>query len=119
MVEQRILCEDLFLCHGLCDFPLLGVGFMMKKFRLDDQSSEQGLLARTRAQAETIDSLNSQFLWFGCATLLLLLDIFHQSFKVHLGQAKALEHPVVSMVVYVVFTTAWSIALIVKFMRRP
>jgi hypothetical protein len=68
---------------------------------------------------ETIDVLWRQFLWFGSATLLLLLDIFHQSFRVHLGKAQALEHPVASIVGYVLFTTLWSIGLIAKFMRKP
>ena len=73
----------------------------------------------TERKEETIAVLSRQFLWFGSATLLLLLDIFHQSVRVHLGKTQTLEHPVASIVVYVVFTTFWSIALIVKFMRMP
>jgi uncharacterized membrane protein len=68
---------------------------------------------------ETIAILYRQFLWFGSATLLLLLDIFHQSFRVHLGKAQALDHPIASIVVYVVFTTFWSIGLIMKFKLKP
>ncbi len=75
-------------------------------------------LSPERAE-ETIALLSRQFLWFGSATLLLLLDIFHQSFRVHLGKAQSLEHPVASLVVYVGFTVIWSILLIAKFMRRP
>jgi uncharacterized membrane protein len=67
----------------------------------------------------TVDFLLRQFLWFGSATLMLLLDIMHQSFRVHLGQAGALEHPVASLVTYVAFSTLWSIGLVVKFMRKP
>lgn len=63
---------------------------------------------------ETVVALSRQFLWFGSATLLLLLDMMHQTFSVHLGKAQALEHPWISIVAYVVFTTLWSIALIVK-----
>jgi uncharacterized membrane protein len=67
---------------------------------------------------ETIEVLFRQFLWFGSATL-LLLDMMDQTFRVHLGKAQALDHPVASIVVYVLFTTLWSIALIVKVMRKP
>ena len=67
---------------------------------------------------ETIKVLSRQFLWFGSATLLLLLDIFHQSFRVHLGKAPALEHPAASLAVYAGFSLLWSIGLIAKFRRR-
>ncbi|HXY53642.1 MAG TPA: DUF1648 domain-containing protein [Nitrospirota bacterium] len=68
---------------------------------------------------ETTDFLARQFHWFGSATLLLLLDIFHQSFTVNLGKAEALSHPVTSIAIYVGFSLLWSVILIVKFMRLP
>ncbi len=68
---------------------------------------------------ETVAVLSRQFLWFGSATLLLMLDMMHQTFRVHLGKAQALEHPWISIVGYVLFTTLWSICLIVKFVQRP
>lgn len=74
-------------------------------------------MAPARAE-ETIDFLSQQFLWVGSATLLLLLDIFHQAFMVHLARAGGLEHAVVSLVLYVVFTAIWSIGLIRKFLQR-
>jgi uncharacterized membrane protein len=67
---------------------------------------------------ETLDTLSRQFLWFGSATLLLLLDIFHQSFRVHLGKTPGLEHPLASIGVYVAFSVLWTVALIRKF-KRP
>ena len=68
---------------------------------------------------ETLDLLSQQFHWFGSATLLLLLDIFHQAFRVSVGKAPVLEHPVTSIIVYIAFSVLWSIGLIAKFMRRP
>ena len=68
---------------------------------------------------ETIDFLARQFLWFGSATLLLLLDVFHQSFNVNPGKAQNLSHPVASLAIYIGFSLLWSIILIVKFMRLP
>ncbi len=68
---------------------------------------------------ETIDFLSRQFLWFGSATLLLLLEMTHQAFRVHLGEASALDHPIANIMIYAVFSLLWSIGLIVKFMRKP
>lgn len=99
-------------------FP--GIGLIMRRVPADlmNLPNKDYWLSPERRR-ETIDVLSRQFLWFGSATLLLLLDIFHQSFRVHLGKAQALEHPWLSIVTYVVFTTFWSVALIVKFMRVP
>ena len=98
-------------------FP--GIGLILRKTptTMINLPNKDYWLSPERKQ-ETIDVLSRQFLWFGSATLLLLLDIFHQSFRVHLGQAKTLEHPVASIVVYVLFATLWSIALIAKFLRK-
>lgn len=67
----------------------------------------------------TINDLEHRVLWFGSATLLLLLDVFHQSFRVHTGKARVLEHPATSIVVYLGFTLLWIVGLIVRFTRRP
>ena len=72
-------------------FP--GIGLMLRKApaSLINLPNKDYWLSPERSQ-ETVDVLSRQFLWFGSGTLLLLLDIFHQSFKVHLGKAQALEH---------------------------
>jgi hypothetical protein len=98
-------------------FP--GIGLILRKIptSMINLPNKDYWLSPERKQ-ETIAVLSRQFLWFGSATLLLLLDIFHQSFRVHLGQAQTLEHPMASIVGYVLFTTLWSIGLIAKFMRK-
>ncbi len=68
---------------------------------------------------ETIAILSRQFLWFGSATLLLLVDMMQQTFDVHLGKAVALSHPLLSIAAYVVFSILWSVVLILQFMRNP
>jgi hypothetical protein len=99
-------------------FP--GIGLILRKIPVSlINLPNKDYWLSTERKEETIAVLSRQFLWFGSATLLLLLDIFHQSVRVHLGKTQTLEHPVASIVVYVVFTTFWSIALIVKFMRMP
>jgi uncharacterized membrane protein len=99
-------------------FP--GIGLIVRKIptSLINLPNKNYWLSPERRQ-ETVAVLSRQFLWFGSATLLLLLDIFHQSFRVHLGQAQTLEHPVTSIVAYVLFITLWSIVLISKFVRIP
>ncbi len=105
---------------GLITILFSGIGFILRRTptSLINLPNKDYWLSPEREQ-DTIDILSRQFLWFGSATLLLLLDIFHQSFRVHLGKAPTLEHPVASLVVYVGFTVLWSIGLIAKFMRRP
>jgi hypothetical protein len=99
-------------------FP--GIGLILSKTpaALINLPNKSYWLSPERKQ-ETIAVLSRQFLWFGTATLLLLLDMMHQTFKVHLGKAQALEHPWISIVVYVAFSVLWSIGLIVKFARKP
>jgi len=95
-------------------FP--GIGFILRKapaYLINLPNKDYWLSPERRD--ETIAVLSRQFLWFGSATVLLLLDIFHQSFRVHLGNAQTLEHPVASIVAYVFFSVPWSIGLIVKF----
>jgi uncharacterized membrane protein len=67
---------------------------------------------------QTSGFMSRQLLWFGCATLLLLLDIFYQSFQVHLGRAEGLSHPMLSLGLYIGFSVVWSIGLMIKFSRK-
>ena len=66
---------------------------------------------------DTLSFLSGHFLWFASATLLLLLDIFHQAFKVHLGRAGALPHPILSLGLYLAISTIWCIWLFLKFKK--
>ncbi len=97
-----------------------GIGSLLRRTpaSLINLPNKDYWLSPERAE-ETIALLSRQFLWFGSATLLLLLDIFNQSFRVQLGRSQTLEHPVVSLVVYIGFTVIWSIVLIAKFRRKP
>ena len=96
-----------------------GIGFMLRRTpaSLINLPNRDYWLSPGRSD-ETIGLLSRQFLWFGSATLLLMLDIFNQSFQVHLGRAQTLGHPVASIVVYILFSVLWSTWLIAKFRRR-
>jgi hypothetical protein len=67
---------------------------------------------------ETFDFLFCYFLGFASATLLLLLDMIHQAFQVHLGRANTLSHPMLGLGLYVGFTVIWSIGLLMKFAKK-
>jgi uncharacterized membrane protein len=67
---------------------------------------------------ETCDFLSHHILWLGTATMFLLFDVMHQAFQVHLGRANALQHPMLSLGLYIGFTTVWCVALIVRFRKR-
>lgn len=74
-------------------------------------------LAEERRE-ETYRFFFLSFMWFGSATFLLLLDIFHQAFMVHLGNAATLDHPLLSLGLYFGFAAAWCIVLFAKFFRK-
>ncbi|HMK37291.1 MAG TPA: DUF1648 domain-containing protein [Desulfomonilaceae bacterium] len=57
-------------------------------------------------------------LWFASATMLLIIDVFHQVFLVNMGKEKALGHPAWSIALYMVFSVAWAAGLFLRF-RKP
>lgn len=117
--DKRSFVKVYLIAVGLVAVLFSGMGPLLRRVpvSLINMPNKDYWLSPERRQ-KTIDRLSGQFLWPGSATLLLLLDIFHQSFRVHLGKAPALEHPVASIVVYVVFIVIWNIGLIAKFKRR-
>lgn len=66
---------------------------------------------------ETFAAITGYCLWFGSATFLLLLDIFHQVFRFNLGQATTLDHPVESLIAYVAFALGWLISFWMRFAK--
>ena len=67
---------------------------------------------------ESAEFLSGYFLWFGTATLLLMLDIFHQAFRYNLFLSRELDHPGVSLGLYVAFALLWVGGLHLRFRRR-
>lgn len=67
---------------------------------------------------KTFEFLSQYFLWFASATLIFLLDMFQQSFQVHLGKAQSLPHPLLSLGLYTGFTVVWSIGMVIKFKKK-
>jgi hypothetical protein len=108
------------IATGIIAILFPAIGFALKRIPtwLINLPNREYWLSTGRAE-ETIALLGRRFLWFGSATLLLLLDIFHQAFRVQLGYAESLRHPVASLVAYCGFALLWSIALIVRFSRKP
>lgn len=67
---------------------------------------------------ETFHYFEAFFLWFGAATQVLLLDVFHQVFRVNIGLAKTLEHPRASLACYVAFCFVCVAHMLRRFLRR-
>lgn len=102
------VCSVIFLSlsFGLSRIPVSLINLPHKEFWLAPERKEKTFLY-----------LSQYFLLFASATLLLLFDVFHQSFQVALGKAQALSHPVVSLVVYVTLILVSTLRMVVKFSR--
>ena len=97
----------------------LGVGLAMPKIpnSLINLPNKDYWLAPGRRR-QTLDYMFPQLLWFGSLTMILLLDMFHQAFQLHLGKATRLNHFWISMGCYLVATTVWCIAIYRKFNKK-
>lgn len=102
-----VLCTVLFLL-----FAVVVQRLPASKINLPDK---ERLLSPQR-EGRTRDLLSCGFAWLGAATLLFLMDIFHQSFQVALGAA-GLSHPVLSIGLYMAFGICGSIGLLVQLMK--
>ena len=104
---------------GFMALMFLGMSFGMSKIpvSLFNLPNKDYWLSAERKQ-ETFDFMFWYFLWFGSATLLLLLDILYQSFQVHLGKAETLPHFMLSLGLYLGFAGVWCVGLFIKFMRK-
>ena len=69
-------------------------------------------------RGETVEFLSGWFLWFGAATLLLMLDMFRQVFQYNLALSRELDHPRASLGLYVAFALLWVAALRLRFRRK-
>jgi hypothetical protein len=104
---------------GLMVVMFLGFALALRKIpgSLMNLPNKQYWLAPERRR-ETLDYIGSQFLWLGSLTMLLLLDVFHQSFMVHLGKAPGLGHFWITIGVYLVLTVVWCIVFFIKFRKE-
>lgn len=96
----------------------LGFGLAMPKMpnaRINLPNKDYWLAPERRQQ--TLDYMLPRFLWLGSITMLLLFDVFQQSFQVHLGKATKLDHVLLSLGSYVAVITVWCIVINTKFRK--
>ena len=95
-----------------------GVGLALRKLPAEYMNlpNKDYWLAPERRQ-RTMTDLGSRMLWLGSLTLVFLLDLAGQTFRVHLGQADRLNHAWASLGVYLAATAAWAVALHSKFRK--
>jgi uncharacterized membrane protein len=93
---------------GLLTLVFLSVCFKLRSLDVASMNlpNKEYWMAPERRQ-ETADTLTAYFLGFGTATLLLMLDVFHQVFRFNLAPSAALDHPLTSLGVYLAFTLLW------------
>ena len=99
-------------------FLLIGIGISYIPAPFINLPHKEYWLSAERKK-NTLSKLSEYFFWFGSASLLLMLDIFHQAFQVHLGMAGKLEHPLLSLVIYLLFSAGWCLKLIRTFAAIP
>jgi len=68
-------------------------------------------------RAESLQFLNVHFSWFGVATMLLMVIIFHLTFIANLSPIKELSLPApwVLLAAFVIFTIWWTVVLLRRF----
>jgi len=73
-------------------------------------------LANERRE-ESFKFLNVHFSWFGVATTLLMVIIFHLTFLANLSPIKELSAPApwALLIAYVLFTVLWTVVLLQRF----
>ena len=96
---------------GVMAAIFLGLGLFLTKFPDDAFTlpNKDYWLAPERRR-ETLAYIFSCSLWLGSLTIVLLFDLAHQSFQVHLGKATRLDHFWISMGIYLTIVTMWCIA---------
>jgi hypothetical protein len=66
-----------------------------------------------------MSAIEAQMFVFGTATFVLLFDVFGQAFRVGLGLATKLEHPVLSLGIYGAFIAVWMSLFVRRFRAVP
>jgi len=66
----------------------------------------------------TLKYVRSGMLLFGSGTLLFMLVFFNQSFQVSLGNSSKLDHPLTTLVAYLLFCVLWIAAFYRRFSRK-
>ncbi len=104
---------------GVMAAIFLGLGLALTKIpnALINLPNKDYWLAPERRR-ETSDYMLPWFLWLGSLTMILLLDIAHQSFQVHLGKATRLGHFWITLGGYLILSTMWCVAIYRKFSKK-
>ncbi len=107
----------LFIAGITVFFSLIGLLTEKVPASLMNMPNKEYWMAPERRQS-TLDLLASSFFWFASATMILLLDMFYQTFQVQLGRTKILTHPVLSLGIYISFSVILTLLLLIGFFRK-
>jgi uncharacterized membrane protein len=104
---------------GLLAVVFLGISLVSRSVKSESvnlPNKEYWMAPERRGQ--TVDFLARAFLWFGAATMLLMLDVFGQVFRFNLSPSRGLAHPAASLAVYVCAALAWVAVFFRRFARK-
>jgi len=98
----------------------LGAGLLMKKVpdKAINMPRKDYWLAPERRE-QTLADVSARLTWLASLTVLLLIDTFHQTIMVNLGQADTLTHPWLSLGLYAALFIVWIITMLKKYLSRP
>jgi uncharacterized membrane protein len=105
-----------FIITGIFIIIFLGIRYGIQKIpaSLINLPNKDYWLSDERKQ-ETFKFISHYSLWFGSATLLLLIEVFNQAFRFNKESMNSLPHPFISLGFYIAFTIVWAIGLFRKF----
>ena len=117
-MSKSLFIEVYFIVIGLCAvlLPAIACTLTIIPHSLINLPNKKYWLSPERAD-ETVGFIKRQMLWFSCATMALLIDVFHQGFQVNIGRERSLSHPIQSLALYLLYAAVWSVWFILKFRK--
>ncbi len=110
----------LFVVLGLTNVVFLGMDLLVGRLPPDlvNLPRKDYWLSPERAD-ETVGDLRARFLWFGSATLALLLAVTHRTIQANMGPDPKIptSRLLTALIVYVAFSVLWAARLVLKYSR--
>lgn len=108
-----------FIITGLCIVMFIVVNRALRPGHLSwlNIPNKEYWLAPERIH-DSLKYVRSGILLFGSGTLLFVLDFINQSFQVSLGHASKLDHPLTTLVMYLLFCVLWIVSIFRRFSGR-
>ena len=107
--------QSYLITLALIAVAVFGLGFGARRMPEWAFSFDTEYWLAPERRKETLTGLFQYMLWFGIATIVLLVDVFYQSALVRLGMAEGLGHFWISLGAYVLFMAVWLFKVLARF----